>query len=558
MVPGVLHRRSNPSEKTSTLITVERWNSAQVASEMDISLEKRHGSTHFANIQYGYYVLGISVLYLVFLILLRRVVSSRPTKRSDSKVRKLLSSLSSMTPVTHIAIIWILVLIPFYHHYSLISNATVYMKRLGRLSYVLLTLNLILNLRPNWLMHPNYTYTDFIPLHKWLSRTIVMVASVHGILFLVWWAVNKEKSVSAQLAKPKNALGLVLMVEIALLLLFSLKPFRRLNYNLFYVTHNIFTINLILLTAIHARPGITTPYLIINALILAIQAFFKTFYARRIDVLEKITDYRNTNLVGVQLPRSALPEYFEPGCHIRISPFRRINPLYWLLPSHPFTVASLPSDDKINLIIAENRHPRSFRLELGAGYTVINQYNPAIPRTCLSNAQRVTVVCGGSGISFGLPLYRYFKEVHPVDYLQFVWLVRDKHQLKVLEDATGNLDGSSDFHIFITKNPDSMEQEQQEELPDLEFELESFNREELDENGALRPGANSSANPKIATASINVGRRINWASDLSHFVDNSMLDNTWLLACGPETLIESGREYAADNGINFASEVYAL
>lgn len=528
---------------------------------MESVLEKRHGSTHLANIQYGYYVLGISVLYLVFLMLMRRVLSSRPTKSSDSRLKKILNQLYLINPALHLCIIWIFLLIPFYRHYSLIQNATVYIKRLGRLSYVLLTLNLILNLRPNWLMYPNYTYTDFIPLHKWLSRTIVMAAVVHGILFIVWWGVNEDRTISSQLSKPKNAVGLALMCEVVLLILFSLKPVRRINYNLFYVMHNIFTLSLIVLTAIHTRPGVAAPYLIINAIILGIHAFSRTFFARSIDVLEKIADYRNTNLVTVQLPRSALPETFEPGCHIRISPYRRINPLYWLLPSHPFTVASLLSDQRVDLIIAENRHPRSFRLELGSGYTVINHYNPAVPQSCLLGAKRVSIVCGGSGISFGLPLYRYFKEIHPVEYLHLIWLVRDKHQLKILEDSLrdSSFDGSSEFHIFITRNPDSMEQEQQEEeLPDLEFELESLNPEQLDENGAINSSATLSAGLKIKAASINMGRRINWATDLSQFVDNSHLDSTWLLTCGPETLIESGRQYAADNSINFASEIYAL
>lgn len=521
---------------------------------------KRHGDTHFANIQYGYYVLGISIIYLVLLMLLRRVLTSKPTKSSDSRLKKVLGQLYSINPAVHLSFLWILLLIPFYRHYSLVHHATVYIKRLGRLSYVLLTLNLILNLRPNWLMYPNHTYTDFIPLHKWLSRTIVIAAVVHGILFLVYWRVNEERTIMTQLANPKNALGLALMLEVVLLILFSLKPIRRINYNLFYLMHNIFTLSLIVLTAIHARPGVAAPYLIINAVILAVHAFSKTFFARRTDVLEKITDYRNTNLIAAQLPRSALPDSFEPGCHIRISPYRRINPLFWLLPSHPFTVASLPSDQRVDLIIAENKHPRSFKLELGAGYTVINQYNPAVPRSCLLDAKRVSIVCGGSGISFGLPLYRYFKEVRPTDYLHFVWLVRDKHQVKILEDLMkdSSFDGNSDFHIFITKNPDSMEQEQQDELPDLEFELESFSQDQLEENGAISSTGVKPTGSNIKAASINLGRRIDWATDLSQFVDNSLLDSTWLLTCGPETLIETGRQYAADNGINFASEVYSL
>lgn len=528
---------------------------------MSDSLSKRHGSTHFANIQYGYYVLGISALYFVFLMLMRKAFPSKPTKSSDSAFKRLFYRLYAIDPVTHLCILLILLLIPFYHHYSLSHHATVYIKRLGRLSYILLTLNLILNLRPNWLLYRDYTYTDFIPLHKWLSRIIVLIGSVHGILFFVWWAITPEKSIITQLKKVKNFVGLIIFIETGLLIIFSLGPVRRMNYNLFFVMHNIFTLSLIFLTAIHARPGVGIPYLVINVAILAVQMISKIVFARSTDLLEKYTDYRNTNLVAVQLPRAALPETFEAGCHIRISPYRRINPLYWLFPSHPFTVASIPSDSKVDLIIAENKHPRSFKLELGARYTVVSIYNPAIPKSCLESATRVSIVCGGSGISFGLPLYRYFKEVHPVDHLQFIWLTRDRYQLKVLENLLRDspFDGSADFNIFITRGSDSLEQEQAEqEDADLEFELESFTQEELDENGALMNETTGSPGTKIKAASVNVGRRINWAVDLSNFVDPSVANTTWLLTCGPEGLVNNGRQYASDNGINFASEIYAL
>lgn len=520
---------------------------------------KRHSSTHFANINYGYYVLGISTIYVIFLMVLRKVLVGKPAGLSTSKMRKFLYQLYLLNPALHLFILWLLVLIPFYSHYSLTQDVTVYIKRLGRLSYVLLTMNLILTLRPNWLMYQDYTYTDFIPLHKWLSRTIVLAAVVHGIMFLAYWSLNSTKSVATGLKNFRNLLGLIIMILICMLILSSTGPMRRLNYNFFYVMHNIVTFGLIFITALHARPGVAVPYLIINAIILLVHAFGKAFFARRVDLLEKNADYKNTNLVNVQLPRAAVPETFEPGCHIRISPYRRLNPLYWLLPSHPFTVASLPSDSKVDLLIAESSHPRSFKLELGAPYTIINQYTPAVPRTCLKKAKRVCIICGGSGISFGLPLYRYFKEVYPVEFLQFAWLVKDKYQLGILEKLTcaSSFDGSSDFHIYITKNVENMVEADQAE-PDLEFELESLSHEQLDENGAILNDGVASAGSKLKAASVNIGRRIDWVTDLSHFVEKSLVDDTWMIACGPTTLIESAREYAADNGINFASEIYAL
>lgn len=523
-------------------------------------LSKRHGETHFANIKYGYFVLAVAFFYLVFLAGLRKIVSGKPGGSSSSKWRKFLYQLYSMNPAIHLTIIWIPLLIPFYHHYSLIQNLTVYLKRLGRLSYVLLTLNLVLNLRPNWIFRKDYTYTDFIPLHKWLSRIIVLVATVHGILFLIYWALDDTRSTTAQILKYKNFIGLILVFMSLLLAVFSAGPMRRINYTLFYILHNVTLASLVLLTAIHARPGINFPYLYINITLLAWQAFAKAFYARRCDVLDKITDYKNTNIVNVHLPRSAVAETFEPGCHIRISRYSRLNPLFWLLPSHPYTVASLPSDSKVDLILSENKHPRSFKFQLGVEYTVSRSFAPAVPRTCLENAKRVCIVCGGSGISFGLPLYRHFKEQGSTQFLEIVWIVRNKYQLKALENLATplSLEEDSGFHIYVTRNADSSDQDEQRAEPDLEFELESFSNEQLDANGALIKDDQNLFNSKFKPASINLGRRIDWAADLSHFVEHSLVDDTWLLACGPKSLVASAAQYAADNDIHFASEVYAL
>lgn len=526
---------------------------------MDSEVVKRHGNTHYANIHYGYYVLVVCFFYLLFLGILRIILKPKAAGFNSSKRSRLAQKLYLVNPVVHLPILLVAVFLPFYRHYSISEHATVYIKRLGRLSYVLLPLNLLLNLRPNWLLRNHYAYTDLIPLHKWLSRCIVIISVAHGVLFLIRWAMGGSESLTKKIANPYNLAGILLFIPLTSMILFSMAPMRRFSYNAFYVIHNLAAILFVFVVAFHARPSVTIPYLLINIAILLWQGFAKFYYAKRIDILSKNIDYQNTNLVNVQLPRVALPDQFEPACHIRISPYSRLHPLYWLYPSHPFTVASLPSDAVVDLIISESYHPKSFKFELGTPYSVINNFGPGVPRACLEQSKRVAIVCGGSGISFGLPLYRYFKEIHPVEYIQFIWLVKDAYQLKILDklDTIGSLDGSNDCHAFITRSADDSTPNQ-EVAHDVEFELESMTQDIVDENGALVSERDDLPTSKFKFASINLGRRIDWATDLSQLVEPALVDNTWLLTCGPSALIESGRQYAADNSINFASEIYAL
>lgn len=530
-----------------------------MTGELDLELVKRHGNTHYANISYGYYVFIVSLIYLLFLGVLRMILTPKAAGFNSSRRSGLAQQLYLVSPTIHLPILLVAIFLPFYRHYSISEHITVYMKRLGRLSYVLIPLNLLLSLRPNWLLRHNYTYTDLIPLHKWLSRCMILIALVHGISFLIRWMFSGPGTLIQKTKNPYNLAGVLLFFALILLILSSMGPMRRYSYNAFYLIHNLVTIALVFVTAIHARPGVTVPYLLVNIAILLWQGFAKFYYARNTDVLLKNTDYQNTNLVNVQLPRMVLPDKFRPACHIRISPYNRLNPLYWLYPSHPFTVASLSSDTSVDLLIAESHHPKSFKLELGTPYTVINKFDPAVPSSCLEQAKRVAIVCGGSGISFGLPLYRYFKEIYPVEYIQFIWLVKDAYQLKILDklNTVDSLDGSKDCHAFITRSADDTSPSQQNPQ-DLEIELESMTQDVVDENGALSNEGDNSLTSKFKFSSINFGRRIDWATDLSQFVEPALIDNTWLLTCGPPGLIESGRQYAADNCIHFASEVHAL
>lgn len=84
-----------------------------------ITLVKRHSETHFANIKYGYYVLIISLVYLIGLALLRAFGRRTPSRSSSAFKNKIIYRLYDIDPAIHLGILFFAVLIPFYYHYSL-------------------------------------------------------------------------------------------------------------------------------------------------------------------------------------------------------------------------------------------------------------------------------------------------------------------------------------------------------------------------------------------------------------------------------------------------------
>lgn len=529
-----------------------------------MQLFPRHGETHFANINYGLYALAASVVYVLVIIVVRRVVPSR--QKTNSKWKNyIIRNLYYTSPLLHLTVLTIALAIPFVHHYSVKENVSLYVKRLGRLSYVLVSLNLFITIRPNFLM-PGYQYLDLIPLHKWLSRGIVVLALVHGVAFIIIWVLRPNVSLIDKAIKNVwNLIGVLLSILLVALVAISLKPMRRFSYNTFYAIHTIASWAMVYLTALHARPGVFIPYTIINSCILLLQILSKCFFTRPVDLVSKHKTHEG--LCRIVLPRNAMPEHFSPGSHLRISPYRKLNPLYWLLPSHPYTVASLPGDQYVELVVRE--HSGGFEFEHGRRYTIQNFYR-SVSGDSLQKAKRVALVCGGSGISYALPIYRYFSSLNgnsQLNYIKLIWLVRDLDDLAAVEDMDLADMETSTFEIFLTKavpTDDAVEggseivMQNNDNFDDLDFELESFG-DQVDQNGGLLEGAKKA--DKLASklaSNIHLGRRLDWFTDLAQFVEPEELDNTWLFLCGPMGLINAGKQFGRDNKINVSTEVYAL
>ncbi|SCU97846.1 LAFA_0G13696g1_1 [Lachancea sp. 'fantastica'] len=562
-------RRLDQQTTTSIQLEASQIQSLQAFSNMS-EIIPRHGSTHFANIPYGYYALWVSVAFILFTIAGRFVLGSR--SKSNSYYRSLLGrKWYNASPALGLPVLYIALVIPFVRHYSIADHVTLYLKRLGRLSYVLATLNLFITLRPNLLL-PRFVYLDLIPLHKWISRSIFLLALLHGIGFLIWWAKAPGVSIVDKSFKNVwNLLGVIVLGQFSLLVLVSVKGMRKLSYRTFYLVHSLASWSFVFMIGLHARPGVFLPYTLINTGLFVLHILSKTVFARAVEILHPGDENNESfsRLTQISLPRNAMPESFTPGSHLRISPYGRLNPLYYLLPSHPYTVSSLPNDTNVDLIIRE--HPNGFRLQTGLRYTVQNHFD-SLSSSCLNKATRVVLVCGGSGISYGLPIFRSFASLEKRDqiqYLKLIWLVRDKEDLSALKHLNFD-DHFAEVHVYITSSVpkddtdnNSTAEDAHQTSPvvagtdDLEFELESMT-DEVNQNGGLNHMSDVESTITGLAANVHLGKRLDWATDLAQLVEGDSLDTTWLVTCGPKGLNDAGKEYANQNKINLACETYAL
>lgn len=460
---------------------------------------KRHeGHAHTANLNYGYAVFVLSLLALGVLAI-RNVF--RPRLRIPVWVW------------SGIGIVLLVLVCALHAPHSLNGVA----KRLGRVTYALFPLVLLLALRPSPL--PSTYYVDLIFVHKWVSRTAVLVGVLHGVLYFSHF-VRKGEVGTKLFGKFVNLLGLIILTFMLIMAITSLRPLRNRSYKLFYGLHYPLAWLCVILTIFHARPGVSFLAFWCVFILLG-QIFYRVFTSRRVTLtVEPLSD----TLYLVSMPRHAFPDYFTVGAHVRITRDALWSPLAWIRPTHPYTIASLAEEGEIKLVV------RSIRRLTSGSYTVLGPFASDTANGPLTGRQ-VMVVAGGSGISYAAPLVKRLSlESIPA---RLIWTVRDKSDIAALE----HLDVSSHVDVYVTgadsKGIDEFEIGDEEEDEGLEFQ-------EL-----------------LTTEGLHHGRPDYTFIAKSFFEDHDS-DGKWVVACGPRAMVNDVKSWANSRGINFSGEEYAL
>ncbi|AET38208.1 putative ferric-chelate reductase Ecym_2485 [Eremothecium cymbalariae DBVPG len=351
------------------------------------------------------------------------------------------------------------------------NDLVVIAKRLGRVSVAFMPPLFFLTLRPSPL--PHTLYLSLLPLHKWLGRVIVLQATVHGALY-IWWDLKSGNV--PHLVELANIWGMLVTALFLIIVVSSLPFIRRWWFPVFYYIHYLGTWATVVLVQLHSRPPATI-YTAASVAILLFQIWYRAVNTKHTTVtIVPISPCMSM----MEFPMSAVAKTpILPASHVRINVyptglFKRV--LQFAVPlQHPFTLASLPTDDTVRLIVRRSKFP----LINNGKYHVTGAIDPKIdfiskpkksrdhnsplsspalhpfqirtpflrnsPLHYIVDASRILMVVGGSAISFGLPLLNIlnFNGVH----VRLIWVSRDYRDLRVLSYFKCNFDG---LEIYIT------------------------------------------------------------------------------------------------------------
>lgn len=333
-------------------------------------------------------------------------------------------------------------------------------KRLGRLCAQSLPTVFFLTMRPSPL--PHTLYLSLLPIHKWLSRAVVLLAVLHTVIYLGYFQANHTWE---KVWKLENLYGWAAVVGFVVIAITSLLRVREHSYKTFFCNHYFWSWVIVLCIPFHVRPINTSVANTLNVLLLAYQAYLRISMTRVSSVLDiKVNDV-SPNLACVDIPNSLIKNRaINPGAHVRITDYHP-NPLVrWgkqLIPNyHPYTLVSLPLDRCQRLVIRKS----SFIWRNRGRYMIYGSFDPKLllirsrntPETNFSisklsvNARKILIVIGGSAISFAIPLVRV-ANYHGIP-VKVIWVIRDFRDIAVLRYFEGIIHGD-DFEIFVTGSP---------------------------------------------------------------------------------------------------------
>lgn len=435
----------------------------------------------------------------------------------------------------------------------------------------MLPLVLFLGLRPSPL--PNTFYLQTIHLHKWISRAVVLVGLFHSIMYLIYFVQNDKVP---RIFKFFNFLGVITLFMMLTLGLTSLKPFRSRYYAWFYALHYPFAWLSVILGCIHARPG-TNLLTFWCVAILVGQIIYRFLTSKNIVIKEQVITH---NLKIAILPRRVMPEYFSVGSHLRLS-FSLRNPLSWLLPTHPYTIASHPSENDIRLLVRETKFKlaSSPNSSFNSGIFSVSGPYSSIDDTLLNTARKVLIVSGGVGLSFGAAIYKGLK-INGTNQVKLIWIIKAKTELPALQ----MLGIDRNVSVFVTgrasKNRSAIPEDdfdlELEDLLDEEEEgttkdtfelLGNTNNTSFDDSPqtstfmANEVGASSETKDEKIEINIYKGRPV-IATEMQKFFSESdfAIGHNWVVACGPENLVKDAEKWTKKQHTNliFHGEKYVM
>ncbi|GJJ68253.1 hypothetical protein EMPS_00599 [Entomortierella parvispora] len=255
---------------------------------------------------------------------------------------------------------------------------------------------LFLVLRRSMLHALGFTYSEILPLHRWLGVAIMFWSVVHTIAYLLYYIWDGSFAENFNFydigRSTMNLMGFVALFALLTLGLFSIPQIRRLRYTLFMGLHRVMTVLFLLGTIVHYPYFLLAYYLLPSVILFFIDRFVPkmvqagTLFPKATCTLNADADILRLTL---RSPEPMKPYY--PGDYIMVQ-IPELGTLY-----HPFTIASYWPEDPQSIVLYIRTYGDSKRSWTGA-----------LARLCGKDDKKIQIRTNVDGV-FGDRRHDYLK-----------------------------------------------------------------------------------------------------------------------------------------------------
>lgn len=339
-------------------------------------------------------------------------------------------------------------------------------------------------------------------LHRWTARTLWLSATLHMGFWLRNWARYDYIKVKLT-TDPITQRGFAAWCVLTFAVVTSAAPMRKMNYEVFVISHLITFAGFIAVIWLHAPDEVKIwvwlpiAFFVLDRLLRARRLLYLNltsfhFWKRRVN-----GSWANSasfsplpgDVTRISIEKPAFD--WNPGQHVFLS-CHSVLPLQ----SHPFTIASLPSDNKLELLIKAQRGGTQRLLNRavkGEALPLTNQHLALTTRNvgiegpygrmrALGQFDSIVFFAGSTGATFTVPHMRYIVQSWRITErsvsnhgltrgnealtrrIRFVWVVKSRDQLEwfksqlqeVIDDtSSGRRNGLNDdrqveISVYVT------------------------------------------------------------------------------------------------------------
>ncbi|KAF9202930.1 hypothetical protein BGZ49_006966 [Haplosporangium sp. Z 27] len=255
---------------------------------------------------------------------------------------------------------------------------------------------LFLVLRRSMLHALGFTYSEILPLHRWLGVAIVFWSVLHTIGYLMYYAWDKSLSEAFNFydigRATMNIMGCFALGALLILAIFSIPQVRRRFYTLFMSLHRIMTVIFFVGTVVHYPYYMLWYYLLPSLVLFFVDRFVpKVIQRRTIHPVASLSLNADADIIKMTFTSPEPMKPYYPGDYIMVQ-IPELGTLY-----HPFTIASYWPED-----------PKSITLFIRTYHDSKRSWTGAMARLCGTDDKRIRVKANVDGI-FGDRRHDYLK-----------------------------------------------------------------------------------------------------------------------------------------------------